>query len=86
MNQLNVVDKNQSLKHFFISYSSIEGSLENLNRIELLERLGEFNEGEKEAAESYSPNDIFIAVASAATGIPEHEFLVYALDFFGHNN
>lgn len=56
-----------------------------MNRLQLLQHLGTYLSGDELSADSYEATDIFIGVASAATGIPEHDFLRYALRFFGHD-
>lgn len=82
---MNVKDATKSMYDFFVAYAGdIDGSLANMNRQELLEHLGTYLNGDKDSADSYEANDIFIGVASAATGIPEHDFLRYSLKFFGH--
>lgn len=40
--------------------------------------------GDELSADSYESIDVFIGVAAAATGIPEHDFLRYVLRVFGH--
>jgi len=82
MNNYNVLNKEESLNGFFFAYESIEGGLRGKSKIELLEWFGDFVEGHPGDLESYTPNDIFITVTSAATGIPEEEFLAYAINYF----
>ncbi|EAB2605665.1 hypothetical protein LJM48_004554 [Salmonella enterica] len=77
--------KIESMHDFFVAYAGdIDGSMANMNRQELLDHLGSYHSGDVNSADSYEADDIFIGVASAATGIPEHDFLQYALNFFGH--
>lgn len=78
------LNKEESMKAFFFAYESINGDVRGKNKVELLEWFGDFVEGHPKDPESYNVNDIFITVASAATGIPEDEFLLYALEYFGH--
>ncbi|MCH7318712.1 hypothetical protein MMP64_12315 [Acinetobacter sp. ANC 5659] len=85
MSNCNVVNKEESLKAFFFTYASIEGGVRHKNKIELLEWFGDYVEGHPNDVESYNVNDVFITVASAATGIPEDEFLPFALQYFGHS-
>ena len=62
-------DKKLSMKNFFDTYSNdIEGTLHNMSQDKLLE---------------YLDGDIFIACASAATDIPEKDFVEYSLEYFG---
>ncbi|WP_151742793.1 MULTISPECIES: hypothetical protein [unclassified Acinetobacter] len=84
MSNYNVLNKEESLKAFFFAYESIDGDVRHKSKIELLEWFGDYVEGHPNNLESYNVNDIFITVASAATGIPEDEFLTYALQYFGH--
>lgn len=59
----------ESMKNFFDAYSNdIEGALHNMSQEKLLE---------------YLDSDIFIGCASAATGIPERDFVEYSLEYFG---
>ena len=61
--------KEEAMKNFFDTYSNdIEGTLHNMSQDKLLE---------------YLDGDIFIACASAATGIPEQDFVKYSLEYFG---
>ncbi len=86
MKTLNVKDPVTAMHHFFMAYAGdIDGSMANMNRQDLLEHLGSYISGDVNSPESYEADDIFIGVASAATGIPEHDFLIYALKFFGHS-
>ncbi len=62
-----------------------------MSKQKLLEHLGSFDaengiNNDRLNPKNYSPCDIFVGVASAATGIPEHDFLNYAVKFFGHGN
>ena len=84
MSDYNVLNKEESLKAFFFAYESIDGDVRHKNKIELLEWFGDYVDGHPNDLESYIPNDVFITVTSAATGIPEDEFLSYALQYFGH--
>ncbi len=87
-NELNVKNKQLALHSFFETYScDIEGTLLEMNAQEVLEHLGSFcgeSSDDKTDPNNYTPDDIFVGVASAATGINEHEFLKYALKHFGH--
>lgn len=82
------ISKNIALKDFFNHYAgNIEGSMHRMNRVELLEHLGSFDEGsglDKTDPKAYVADDIFIGCGAAASGIPEQEFLIYALEYFGH--
>lgn len=61
--------KKLAMKNFFDTYSNdIEGTLHNMSQDKLLE---------------YLDSDIFIGCASAATGIPERDFVEYSLEYFG---
>ena len=62
-------NKQQAIEDFFGAYADIEGSLNDKSE----EQLGEYLDG-----------DIFIAVASAATGIAETEFVEFALGNVGN--
>lgn len=85
-----VRSKEEIIFDFFATYAgNVEGSLTDMTTEEALSHLGSFNpednmdEDEREKASpdnphNYSPSDIFIGVASAATGIPEYEFLYAA--------
>lgn len=84
MSNYNVLNKEEALKAFFFAYESLEGELKHKNKVGLLEWFGDFVEGHPSDLESYYVNDVFITVTSAATGIPEYEFLSYALKYFGH--
>lgn len=85
MTQLNVKAPVVAMNNFFRTYAGdIDGSMANMSRQELLEHLGSYHSGDVNSPDSYEADDIFIGVASAATGIPEHDFLSYALKFFGH--
>lgn len=65
-------DKKLAMKNFFDTYSNdIEGTLHNMSQDKLLE---------------YLDGDIFIACASAATGIPEKDFVEYSLEYFSFAN
>ncbi|QKJ89274.1 hypothetical protein PMPD1_4376 (plasmid) [Paramixta manurensis] len=82
---MNVKDEIQAMYDFFVAYAGdIDGSMANMNRQQLLEHLGSYISGDVNLADSYEADDIFIGVTAAATGIPEHDFLRYALKFFGH--
>lgn len=82
---MTVKSKIESMHDFFLAYASdVDGSMANMNRQQLLEHLGSYHSSDVNLADSYEADDIFIGVASAATGIPEHDFLRYALKFFGH--
>lgn len=61
------IDKKEAMHNFFKEYDNINGDMKCLNKDELVD---------------YLSNDIFIGVASAATGIPEQEFIDYAPEFF----
>jgi len=61
----------ESISAFFDSYLGIEESMENMNKAEL---------------DEYLENDIFIMVASAASGIPENDFRDYAPIYFNCNS
>lgn len=78
------INKEESMKAFFLAYESINGDIKHKSKIDLLEWLGDYVEGHPNDPESYNVNDIYITVASAATGIPEDEFLHYALEYYGH--
>nr|WP_289073729.1 hypothetical protein [uncultured Halomonas sp.] len=81
----NVKDKTLAMNNFFAAYSSdIGGSLSDMSRQELLEHLGSYQDGDVEDVGSYTPDDIFVGVVSAATDIPEEEFLKHSLKYFGH--
>lgn len=85
MAKLNVLNKTEALDNFFFTYSSME-MLSTKNKVELLEFLGNYQgEGDKEDPENYAPDDVFISVASAATGIEEDEFVKHALVYFKHS-
>lgn len=87
-----VLNKEKALESFFGAYAcNIEGSMPQMTKIELLEHLGSYSpehgDGEPDNIEdphNYVPDDIFVGCASAMTGIPEHEFLFYAVKHFGH--
>ena len=83
----NVKNKKKALKGFFDVYAhDIEGSMHDMSKIELLEYLGTFNnelgDDDRENICNYHNSDIFIGVASGATGIPEFEFMQFALKYF----
>lgn len=62
--QLNVIDKTLAVKNFFSAYAhNINGELNSMTSAEIREHLD---------------SDIFISCASAATGIPESDFVAYA--------
>ena len=62
--QLNVLDKTLAVKNFFSAYAhNINGELNSMTPAEVREHLD---------------SDIFIGCASAATGIPESDFVDYA--------
>lgn len=64
--------KKLAMRNFFDTYSNdIEGTLHNMSQDKLLE---------------YLDGDIFIACASASTGIPEKDFVEYSLKYFGFKN
>lgn len=89
MPALNVINTNSTLKNFFGSYETIEGNLPKMSRVELLEYLGTFvgDEGDDKAdVNNYSPNDTYITLTSAATGIKEADFLKYAMKHYKHDN
>lgn len=85
---LNVRNKKQAMHNFFTAYAGdIEGALRTMSKQKLLEHLGSFSadhSNDKLDPKNYTPSDIFIGVASAATGIQERDFLNYAVTFFGH--
>lgn len=61
--------KEEAMKNFFDAYSyDVEGSLHNMSQEKLLD---------------YLDSDIFIGCTSAATGIPEQDFVKYSLEYFG---
>jgi len=62
-------NKADVFKDFFCSYA---GDIE-----------GQLNDMDKSALADYLNGDIFIGVASAATGIPECEFVEYAMENAG---
>lgn len=63
-----VINKQEAMSNFFLAYSGdVEGTLKTMSEDELLR---------------YLDNDVFIGCASAATGIPEHEFVEFAIDYF----
>lgn len=67
--ELNVIDKQRAIRDFFLAYvGDIEGSI---------------NEMSPEKLRDYLTSDIFIGVASAATGIEENEFVEYAVKHAG---
>lgn len=82
------IEKAEALKDFFDHYAgNIEGAMHQMSRIELLEYLGNFDEEsglDKEDPNAYVAADIFIGCGSAASGIPEQDFLLYALEYFEH--
>lgn len=84
------LNEEQALKRFFTAYAGdINGDLRTMSKQELLEHLGSFDsthgeDDNRENPNNYTPSDIFVGVASAATGINEGEFLAYAIKFFGH--
>lgn len=62
--------KKDVFKDFFLSYAGdIEGKLNVMNKSDL---------------EEFLANDIFIGVAASATGIPEREFVDYAMKNVGN--
>ncbi|WP_434778531.1 hypothetical protein [Neisseria sp. Ec49-e6-T10] len=62
------IDKKEAMKNFFDTYSNdIAGELWQMNHSERVE---------------YLTADIFIGCASAATGIPEEDFVQYAYEYF----
>lgn len=66
---MNIIDKNKALKDFFLAYAGdIEGSLNYMSEGELMD---------------YLESDVFIGVASAATGINEKDFITYAIENVG---
>lgn len=87
---LNVRNKKKAMHDFFTAYAGdIQGTLTTMSKQQLLEHLGSFDadngvDNDKLNPRNYNPNDIFVGVAAAATGIPERDFLHYALTFFGH--
>lgn len=83
---MNVKEANKAMYDFFVAYAGdIDGSMANMDRQQLLTHLGHYLGGDKDSADNYGADDVFISVASAATGIPEHDFVRYALKFFGHS-
>lgn len=69
MSEKITIDKETAMRNFFTSYAGdISGELYYMGRDSLLD---------------YLENDIFIGVASSATGIPENDFLEFAPEFFG---
>jgi hypothetical protein len=89
MEAVKVNNSEAAMKAFFNTYShDIKGSMHNMTKKELLEYLGTFDpeysdegvEGDLEDPHNYSPSDIFIGCASAASGIPEHNFIVFAVE------
>lgn len=82
---VNVKDATLAMHAFFVAYAGdIDGSMAGMSRLQLLQHLGTYLSGDELSADSYEASDVFIGVAAAATGIPEHDFLRYALRFFGH--
>jgi len=81
--ELNVKSKRKALHNFFEAYSQdVEGTMLEMDRVQLLEYLGRYEGGDISDPKSYSANDIFVGVAAAATGIEEDEFLLFAVKFF----
>lgn len=84
MEEVKVNDKKLAMRAFFDTYShDVDGTMLSMGKQELLEHLGTFEKGESgdlEDPHNYSPSDIFVACASAASGINEHEFLVFAIE------
>lgn len=69
MSEQITIDKETAMRDFFTSYAGdVIGELYHMGREQLLD---------------YLENDIFIGVASSATGIPEEDFLEFAPEFFG---
>lgn len=69
VNTMNVKNKTKAIKDFFETYAhDINGELNLMNSADLKE---------------YLENDVFIACASAATGINEPEFISWAMDNVG---
>lgn len=63
-------NKKDVFKDFFWNYA---GDIE-----------GQLNVMDKETLEDFLTNDIFIGVAAAATGIPDREFVEYAMKNAGN--
>lgn len=89
MTKLQVNDKHAAMKAFFDTYShDINGNMHDMTKQELLEFLGEYDPeysdegraGDFEDPHNYYSSDIFIGCASAASGIDEHDFLVFAIN------
>ena len=62
------LNKKDAMYNFFKEYDSVNGDMRCLSN--------------KDELSEYLTNDIFIGVASAATGISEQEFIDYAPEFF----
>jgi hypothetical protein len=87
-----VTQKNkESMEAFFDTYSQgIEGALQDIERQALLEHLGTYEESYSDYGKSgdmgdpynYRPSNVFIACAAASSGIDEHDFIVYSLEYF----
>jgi hypothetical protein len=80
-----------SMRAFFDTYSKdIEGALRDMQRQALLGHLGVYDEshsdygqaGDRDEPYNYRPNNIFIGCAAASSGIDEHDFIIYAMEYF----
>lgn len=86
-----LLNKNDYLERFFSSYvNNVKGAMRTMSKRALLEYLGNFSsddsdDDDRDNADNYTADDKHIATASAASGIPEFEFLEFALTYFGHN-
>ena len=84
------ITREDSLKAFFDLYSqNIDERLNTLSRQELLGYLGTLNidlatDDELDNPDNYTVDNIFIRLASVSSGIPEKDYLIYALTYFRH--